>query len=897
LVADFNGDGIPDLVMMEGNGSITNPLYWVQVALGNGDGTFNLLPPQSLPNPNSNSEAIEPGIYTVGDFKGDGKTDLVMEYTVNTLLQPDELWFFPGNGDGTFGPPVVAYQNPGYVQCNSLAVADFNGDGILDLACANQEVIIPNGNTNPPPGNLSVLLGNGDGTFHLGSNVLIGAGPFNVVVADFNGDGKADIATASFSPLVANEYIPTVSVALGYGDGTFAPSTSLPVSVNNQYAQILVVTGDFNGDGTPDLAVIYGTVGVAPATKLVTVYLGNGDGTFSANDVTLNSFIAGFINAAGDFNGDGRWDLALVRLVLPPGGPIGVYLSEPTSATATVTGISPVGTGIHLVDASYPGSAPVLSPSLSNTVGLEAEQAPTTLTLIAAPTTGLYQQPFTLVATLSPTTAQNHTPTGTVTFYNSGVPLGTVPLVNNAATLTVSAVLPAGNYNLTATYSGDTNFMPSTGLLQYAVSASPPPITFTVPNKTYGDPPFTVSATSSSPGAFTYSVLIGPATISGSTVTLTGAGTVVLQASQAASGTYAASTQNAAFTIAKEAQTIAFAAPASPVSVGAAPVALSATASSGLPVTLSVLSGPATIAGSTLTFTGVGTVVVAADQAGNQNILAAPEVTHTILIIKGLPLIAVAGSPNPVFLLNPVTLSATVSSSAATPTGSVVFSNGTTVLGTEPLIAGVASITLSTLPLGANSITAAYSGDGSYNPVTSSALNEAVQDFTLTVTSNPTQTIQYGGTATYTLAVAPIDGPTIPSAISFAISGDLTGSTITFAPATLAAGSGASNPTLTIQVPEVIAASQQRLRSPARTLAALALIGLMLPFRRRLKLHGKFAGWIGCILLLLTGISATATLTGCGASIIIPRVQTFAVTVTATSGALSHATAATLIVQ
>jgi Bacterial Ig-like domain (group 3)/FG-GAP-like repeat len=894
-VADVNGDGIPDLVMMEGNGSITNPLYWVQVALGNGDGTFNLLPPQSLPNPNSNSEAIEPGIYTVGDFKGDGKTDLVMEYTVNTLLQPDELWFFPGNGDGTFGPPVVAYQNPGYVQCNSLAVADFNGDGILDLACANQEVIIPNGNTNPPPGNLSVLLGNGDGTFHLGSNVLIGAGPFNVVVADFNGDGKADIATASFSPLVANEYIPTVSVALGYGDGTFAPSTSLPVSVNNQYAQILVVTGDFNGDGTPDLAVIYGTVGVAPATKLVTVYLGNGDGTFSANDVTLNSFIAGFINAAGDFNGDGRWDLALVRLVLPPGGPIGVYLSEPTSATATVTGISPVGTGIHLVDASYPGSAPVLSPSLSNTVGLEAEPAPTTLTLIAAPTTGLYQQPFTLVATLSPTTAQNHTPTGTVTFYNSGVPLGTVPLVNNAATLTVSAVLPAGNYNLTANYSGDTNFMPSTGLLQYLVSASPPPITFTVPNKTYGDPPFPVSATSSFPGAFTYSVLIGPATISGSTVTLTGAGTVVLQASQSTNGNVA--TQNAAFTVAKEAQTIAFAAPASPVSVGAAPVALSATASSGLPVTLSVLSGPATIAGSTLTFTGVGTVVVAADQAGNQNILAAPEVTHTIVVNKGLPVVTLTPSQNPAFLLNPVTLSATVSYAAATPTGSVVFSNGTAVLGTEPLIAGVASITLSTLPLGANSITAAYSGDGSYNPVTSSALNEAVQDFTLTVTGNPAQTIQYGAAATYALAVAPVDGPTIPSAISFAVSGAPTGSTITFAPATLAAGSTASNLTLTIQVPSVIAATQHRLRSPAPTLAALALIGLVLPFRRRLKLRGKFAGWIGCILLLLAGAGASAALIGCGPSIIISRVESFAVTVTATSGALSHATAASLTVQ
>jgi hypothetical protein len=217
------------------------------------------------------------------------------------------------------------------------------------------------------------------------------------------------------------------------------------------------------------------------------------------------------------------------------------------------------------------------------------------------------------------------------------------------------------------------------------------------------------------------------------------------------------------------------------------------------------------------------------------------------------------------------------------------------VLGSAPLGSGLASITLSTLPLGANPITAAYSGDGSYNAATSPAFNEAVQDFSLIVSGSSTQTIQYGGTATYTLAISPIDGPTIPSAIGLAASGAPAGSTIAFAPATLPAGSLASSLTLTIQVPEIIATSKEPLRG-ARTLTALALLGLVLPFRRRLNRHGKFAGRLGCILLLLAGISASATLTGCG-SIIAPRVQTFALTVTATSGALSHATAATLIVQ
>jgi hypothetical protein len=462
------------------------------------------------------------------------------------------------------------------------------------------------------------------------------------------------------------------------------------------------------------------------------------------------------------------------------------------------------------------------------------------------------------------------------------------------ATLNVTS-LPIGTDSLTATYSGDSNFATSTGSLQYIIAPAAPPITFTVPNHTFGDPSFTVLATSSSAGAFTYSVVSGPATISGSTVTLTGAGTVVLQTIQAASGNYVSSTQNAAFTVAQESQTIAFATPASPVPYASGPITLSATASSGLTIAFSVHSGPATVSGSTLTITGIGTVVVAADQPGNNNYLAAPQVTHAIVVNKGLPVVTMAASPNPVFLQAPVTLTATVSSSAATPTGSVVFSDGSTVLGSGPLSSGVASITLSTLPLGANPITAAYSGDSSYNPVTSSALNEAVQDFSLTVSGSSTQTIQYGGTATYALAIASIDGPTIPSAISFAVSGVPTGSTIAFSPATLPAGSGTSNLTLTIQVPEIIATSKEPLRG-ARTLTALALLGLVLPFRRRLNRHGKFAGRLGCILLLLAGISASATLTGCG-SIIAPRVQTFALTLTATSGALSHATAATLVVQ
>jgi hypothetical protein len=150
-----------------------------------------------------------------------------------------------------------------------------------------------------------------------------------------------------------------------------------------------------------------------------------------------------------------------------------------------------------------------------------------------------------------------------------------------------------------------------------------PTITFAVPNQTFGAAPFAVSASSNSPGQITYSVVSGPATISGSAVTITGVGTVVLQASQAASGNYAAATQNASFTVSAGAPTITFAVPNQ--TYGAAPFTVSASSNSPGQIAYSVISGPATISGSTLTITGTGTVVLQASQAASGNYAAATQ--------------------------------------------------------------------------------------------------------------------------------------------------------------------------------------------------------------------------------------------------------------------------------
>ena len=186
-----------------------------------------------------------------------------------------------GNGDGTF--QVAASYGAGSSPI-SIAVGDFNGDGKVDLAVANY-------GTNYA----SVLLGNGDGTFKGAVSYGAGSYPVSVAVGDFNGDGKPDL-------VVANQDSNDVSVLLGNGDGTFQ------ASVNYRAGSLLdsVVVGDFNGDGRLDLAVAnYGS-------NNVSVLLGNGDGTFQA-PVNYRAGLGPDSVTTGDFNGDGKLDLLVAN--------------------------------------------------------------------------------------------------------------------------------------------------------------------------------------------------------------------------------------------------------------------------------------------------------------------------------------------------------------------------------------------------------------------------------------------------------------------------------------------------------------------------------------------------------------------------------------------------------
>jgi fibronectin type 3 domain-containing protein len=191
-----------------------------------------------------------------------------------------------GNGDGTFQSAVPYPVGRGPF---SVITGDFDGNGKLDLAVANS-----GDNT------VSILLGKGDGTFQSAVPYPVGNGPYSVSTGDFNGDGKLDLA-------VANQNDHTVSILLGNGDGTFQTHVDSPAGVTNVAG---VAVGDFNGDSKLDLAV------TNPSTDQVSILLGKGDGTFQT-PVSYSTGAAGsnpIAVTAADFNGDGVLDLAVTNL-------------------------------------------------------------------------------------------------------------------------------------------------------------------------------------------------------------------------------------------------------------------------------------------------------------------------------------------------------------------------------------------------------------------------------------------------------------------------------------------------------------------------------------------------------------------------------------------------------
>ncbi|HEX9137013.1 MAG TPA: FG-GAP-like repeat-containing protein, partial [Nitrospirota bacterium] len=333
---DLNGDGMPDVVVSNLNSGT------VSVLLAKGRGVFY--------EPKTFAAGPDPTEIALGDFNQDGKLDLAI-----ANRRPSSLGILFGNGDGTFQPATflsVALST----YTDLVLTADFNGDGISDLAISGVHarqvaVMLGRGDGGFLPalyssissglnswvsgdlnrdgkgdlvlvqdnGTVSILLGKNDGTFQTGGVNPVGSDPRRAVVADFNGDGRADLAVASFGSR-------DVSILLGNGDGSFQTGVRYAMS---DYLWLLTAA-DIDGDGKMDL--------LASSGNYHHILWGNGDGTFQ---VPVSFSTASLPNAISmpDFNGDGAADLLFAN---PSTDDVSVYLNRTRRRCCSEVTVAPL---------------------------------------------------------------------------------------------------------------------------------------------------------------------------------------------------------------------------------------------------------------------------------------------------------------------------------------------------------------------------------------------------------------------------------------------------------------------------------------------------------------------------------------------------------------------------
>ncbi|MGC1871572.1 MAG: FG-GAP-like repeat-containing protein [Acidobacteriaceae bacterium] len=493
--ADFNGDGFPDVAVAYLEDGT------VGVMLGKGNGTFNA---QTLYPVGKHPYSI-----AVGDLNHDGSPDIVVanenDGTISVLLN---------NGSGGFGAATT--YTVGRLP-TGVAIGDLNGDGFPDIAVANYGA-----------NDVSILINNGAGSFIPGSTPTLAAGtnPYNVVIADFRGDGINDIAVTNFQSANAEVY-------LGNGNGSFQSPTilaipNLPggggVAPVGSVEPSSIAVGDFNRDGNLDFAV--GTA----AGNTIAIFLGNGTGGFTSSAVQTLNFPVSI--AVGDVNGDGIPDIVNVNpnfndVTVLLGKGDGTFTSRWQFPTATTTAPNTVGAqpwAVALADfnqdgkldivtantvarinltipAYQPALGAVLSPASPNSASVLLNSSGTDNVVTVSPNGGNvpYNQAVTLSAQITPALG-GVTATGTVWFEDTnGSPASNQPVTLAAGKGSVTLQnLGSGTHIISSLYSGDVNYQPNTAVAggQQVIVVNGTPVTLTLtPNTMPYEGSFTATIT------------------------------------------------------------------------------------------------------------------------------------------------------------------------------------------------------------------------------------------------------------------------------------------------------------------------------------------------------------------------------------------------------------------
>jgi hypothetical protein len=463
-VADLNGDGKLDVVV--GN---TVEAGGVGVLLGNGDGTFQ---PVVLYNDGKYFTAVS---IAIADVNGDGKPDIVV------ANDESEIVIFLGNGDGTFQDPL---NFPSGGLSTAIAVADVNGDGVPDLIVANECASSTCLDFGEDPSKISVLLGNGSGTFSPPLTFPTGGyGADSIAVADLNGDGKPDIVVANYCAVASAGCLGTpdegsVSVLLGNGDGTFQ---SAVLYDSGGAGSGSVVVGDMNGDGAPDLIVANcaSTGGVCRRNNgSIGILLGNGDGTFQAVRTHTSEATWTVSASVADVNGDGNLDVISAnyccsKVVLLLGRGNGTLHNNPDPKLLNSGGLG--ASSAVAADMNNDGRLDLLvtnghttSQNPDGAVGvlLNTTEYSTTTTVSTSTNPSHVNAAVTFSAKVSSSVS---IPDGsTVAFYKGSSKLGVGKTTGGVATLTTS-FSNAGDYTVKAMFSGGGFLQPSSGSISQMV--------------------------------------------------------------------------------------------------------------------------------------------------------------------------------------------------------------------------------------------------------------------------------------------------------------------------------------------------------------------------------------------------------------------------------------------